>query len=320
MPVNTEFLDERLQLAQKSAGEASVRLQVIVIARGDDRLIFGHLDQRFSVALADVISISDAVTGIANPFNEGFPANLTVSEDAVVHQIKIIRAKDLLSEWPFVISRPSMSQPFTRDPYPAEHDEWLRSRGVEVMSASPERATTSYTSKSTRRDTTRYTTDPNNGSTRVDGIDNDGYVNDGYDPDGYDNDPDKAGVVASSMPLRATTRYTASQSRRDTTRYTQNPDDGSTSVDGIDNDGYYNDDHDPDGYDNDPDLHSHTEKTEPVRATTRYTASQSRRDTTRYTNNPNDGSTSVDGIDNDGYYNDDNNPDGYDNDPDATQL
>ena len=229
---------------------ASVQLEVIIIAKGDERLVFGHLNERFYVALKDVIDISDTLNGIANPLNEGFPASLTLSEDTVVHQIKMMHAKDLLSEWPFVISRPSMTQPFTRDPYPAEHDEWLRQRGVQPLGASPERATTRYTSKQTRRDTTRYTTNPNDGSTSVDGFNNDGYVNDGYDPDGYDNDPDNVLNVTPSTSHQSSTRYTASQSRRDTTRYTTDPNNGSTRVDSIDNDGYYNDDSTPDVYDN----------------------------------------------------------------------
>ncbi|QLX91697.1 hypothetical protein HV221_00345 [Citrobacter freundii] len=74
MPVEPDFLNERFLMSGENTLGASVQLEVIIIAKGDERLVFGHLNERFSVALKDVIDISDTLNGIANPFNEGFPA------------------------------------------------------------------------------------------------------------------------------------------------------------------------------------------------------------------------------------------------------
>ena len=315
------YIDKRLAGVDKNSASRfaatitaeTVQLQVILLGYEDDRLFFGHFGQQLSAAFKDIIAIADLERAIPNPFGTGIPSALSLRGESKLWAKQEYLATDLVSAYPFAISRPSMNKPLSRDPFPAAHEEWLAERGLGGVHV--DRATTRYTPHQSPTSTTRYTTDPQTGSTSVDGVDTDGYSNDGYDQDGFDNDPDATMTSIGTHVLRATTKYTPHQSQRSTTRYTTDPQTGSTSVDGIDNDGYSNDGYDQDGFDNDPDAGMTNAGMHILKATTKYTPHQSQKSTTRYTTDPQTGSTSVDGIDNDGYSNDGCDQDGFDNDP-----
>lgn len=326
-----KFLIDRIQLIEKETtkplglSEESfpnevVQINAILLSGGAEIIRIGHLNELFEVNVSDIVSICDAPQPLPNPFGQGVPVAISIIAESRVISRRAFLAKDLIAGLPFVLSRPSLNKPLSRNPFPPEHDAWLAERGI-AEGVAPQRATQKYTNHQSPNSTTRRTTDPNTGSTSVDGVDTDGYTSDGYDPDGFDNDPDNIseGVNYSVSPQRATQKYTPHQSAQKTTRYTTDPKTGSTAVDGYDTDGYSNDGYDPDGFDNDPDniVEVSENFVTPQRATQKYTPHQCAQKTTRYTKDPKTGSTAVDGYDTDGYTNDGYDRDGFDNDSDS---